>query len=257
MRRLTFETQGRNRFPVWSPDGQYVTFQSDREGDPSVFRQRADSSTPAERLTKADEGESHIPDAWSPDGAHLLYNVRKRDASELWMLSLKDGKAARFGDVQSPGAVLSGATFSPDGRWVAYSSRGSRGTSIVYVQPFPPSGAKFQISKDTEDGHHAVWSADGTELIYVEGLGLPVGAVRVTTKPTFAFSEAQPLQTTFVRDSPTTVRTFDIMRDGRFLGFTSVSQDFDRRPDGTPASPAFQIVLNWFEELRAKVPTSP
>ena len=63
MRRLTFG--GRNRFPIWSADGQRVAFQSDREGDLGIFWQRADGSGAAERLTKPEQGTSHVPESWS------------------------------------------------------------------------------------------------------------------------------------------------------------------------------------------------
>ena len=69
MRRLTFG--GHNRGPVWSPDGQWIAFQSDREGEPAVFRQRADGTGTAERLTKPEAGSTHSPQSWSPDGANL------------------------------------------------------------------------------------------------------------------------------------------------------------------------------------------
>ena len=73
IRRLTFG--GRDRFPVWSADGQRVTFQSDREGDVGIFWQRADGTGPAERLTKAEPETSHVPQAWSPKGDTLLLFV--------------------------------------------------------------------------------------------------------------------------------------------------------------------------------------
>ena len=188
MRRLTFEGQGRNRFPVWSADSQRVAFQSDREGDLGIFWQRADGTGTAERLTKADEGASHIPEASSPDGERMLYNAGQggqgvtSGATALWVLSLKDRKAARFDAVESP--ILTGAVFSPDGRWVAYASQEGRARSAVYVQPFPPTGAKYQISKDADAGHHPVWSPDGAELVFSPG-PLPLNAVRVTTQPSF------------------------------------------------------------------------
>jgi Tol biopolymer transport system component len=170
MRRLTFEGQGHNRFPVWSADGQRVAFQSDREGDLGIFWQRADGAGTAERLTKADEGVSHIPESWAPDGERFLYNAGTGGANSLWVFSLKDRKAARFDAVESPGRTLTGAVFSPDGRWVAYASSG-RSLSAVYVQPFPPTGAKYQISKNADDGHHPIWSPDGAELLFGLGAG--------------------------------------------------------------------------------------
>src|SRR5207247_7650311 len=87
MRRLTFEGQGHNRFPVWSADSQRVAFQSDREGDLGIFWQREDGGAPAERLTKADEGVSHIPESWAPHDERFLYNAVKGGATSLWVFS--------------------------------------------------------------------------------------------------------------------------------------------------------------------------
>ena len=102
VRRLTFEGQGRNRFPVWSADSQRVTFQSDREKDLGIFWQRADGGGTAERLATADEGTSYIPEAWSPDCTRLLYNASGKDSmTALWTFSLKDRKAERFDSVVS------------------------------------------------------------------------------------------------------------------------------------------------------------
>jgi len=255
MRRLTFEGQGHNRFPVWSPDSQRVAFQSDREKDLGIFWQRADGTGTAERLTKADEGTSHIPESWATggaDGERLLYNSGKGGATALWVLSLKDKKAAPFDAVQSPAATLTGAVFSPDGRWVAYASREGRTSSAVYVQPFPPTGAKYQISRNADDGHHPVWSPDGAELIFTPGPGAPLNAVRVTTQPSFTFSEATPVPRSFQVSSRIFERPYDISRDGqRFLGLI----DAATTQAGAPAAPQIQVVLNWFEELKAKVPT--
>ncbi|MBK5297541.1 MAG: serine/threonine-protein kinase, partial [Vicinamibacteria bacterium] len=255
MRRLTFEGQGHNRFPVWSADSQRIAFQSDREGDLGIFWQRADGTGTAERLTKADERASHIPESWAAggaDGERLLYNAGKGGATALWVLSLKDRKAARFDSVESPADTLTGAVFSPDGRWVAYASREGRTSSAVYVQPFPATGARYQISKNADDGHHPVWSPDGAELVFTPGPVPRLDAVRVTTQPSFTFSEATPVPRPFQNLSPLFERPYDISRDGqRFLGLIDAAQT----QAGAPAAPQIQVVLNWFEELKAKVPT--
>ena len=251
MRRLTFEGQGHNRFPVWSADGLRVAFQSDREGDLGIFWQRADGAGTAERLTKADEGASHIPESWAPDGERFLYNAGKGGATSLWVFSLKDRKAVHFDAVESPATALTGAVFSPDGHWVAYASREGRASSAVYVQPFPPTGAKYQISKNAEDGHHPVWSPDGAELFFQPGPGAQMAAVRITTQPSFAFGEAISVASPFQIAAPAVERPYDISRDGQhFLGLVDAAQ----RQSGAPASLQIQVVLNWFEELKARVP---
>jgi Tol biopolymer transport system component len=257
MRRLTFEGQGHNRFPVWSADSQRVAFQSDREGDLGIFWQRADGNGTTERLTKADEGVSHIPESWAPDGERFLYNAGKGGATtSLWVFSLKDRKAARFDAVESSattsGRTLTAAVFSPDGRWVAYGfQEGQRVSSAVYVQPFPPTGAKYQISKNADAGHHPMWSPDGAELLFNPGQG-SLNAVRITTQPSFTVGEAMPVPHPFMSATPNFERPYDISRDGQhFLGLIDAAQT----QSGAPAAQQIQVVLNWFEELKARVPT--
>jgi Tol biopolymer transport system component len=103
---------------------------------------------------------SHVPESWSPDGTRLLYNAAKDGQTALWVLDVATGKADPFGGVTSPVSTLTGAVFSPDGRWVAYASSDQRQYSAVFVQPFPATGA--QISRNQDDSHHPVWAPDGT-----------------------------------------------------------------------------------------------
>ena len=139
MRQLTFD--GKNRFPIWSADGQRVAFQSDREGDLGIFWQRADGSGRAERLTKADQGTSHVPESWSPKEQRFLFEVTKGSSVSLWTFSLLDKEATQFTDVQSSNPIQ--AAFSHDGRWVAYTITEGAATGI-YVQPFPATGALYR-----------------------------------------------------------------------------------------------------------------
>ena len=164
VRRLTFG--GNNRFPIWSADGRRVAFQSDREGDPAVFWQPADGGT-AERLTTPEPGTSHVPESWSPDGQVLLFSATKDFVSSLWTLSLRDRKATPFGDVKGS-SLPTNAMFSPDGRWVAYQiGEPERAEGTTYVQPFPPTGTKYQIAR----GGRPLWSRDGKELFFVPAPG--------------------------------------------------------------------------------------
>jgi hypothetical protein len=168
------------------------------------------------------------------------------------VFSLKDRKAARFDAVESLArTTLTGAVFSPDGRWVAYASQeGTRTSSAVYVQPFPPTGAKYQISKNADAGHHPMWSPDGAELLFNAGAG-SLNAVRITTQPSFTVGEAMPVPRPFQSATPGFERPYDISRDGQhFLGLVDAAQT----QSGAPAAQQIQVVLNWFEELRARVP---
>ena len=145
-RRLTFD--GGNLSPIWTRDGRSVTFRSTRAGGQGLFQQRADGTGAAERLTNAEPGTTHHPDSWSPDGKTLLFSVTANSTSSIWTWS-------REGD-RNPRRLLHGersyaaGEFSPDGRWLAYGTNELDGRAYqVFVQPFPPTGAKYQVSPMT------------------------------------------------------------------------------------------------------------
>jgi eukaryotic-like serine/threonine-protein kinase len=250
-RRLTLE--GRNRVPVWSADGERVAFQSDRDGDLGLFWQRADGATPAERLTKPDKDTAHVPESWSPDGKTLLFSVAKGSSYAVAALSLPDKTVTPVGGIQSP--FPPSATFSPDGRWVAYSATApGPPAGSLFVQPFPTTGATYPISNSRSLGFHPTWSPDGKELFYVAtaGANMPFVAVSVTTRPTFTFGNPVRVPRLFIERGPGFERNNDITRDGkRFLGVVAAGQT----ASGAPAAPQIQVVLNWFTELQQRVPT--
>jgi serine/threonine-protein kinase len=245
MRRLTFA--GKNTHPEWSPDGQRIAFQSDREGVTGIFWQRADGTGTAERLTKAESGVAHVPESWAPDGKRLLFSRVKGNDVSIWVLSFPELKTEPFNGARS--TRLTNAVFSPDGRWVAYGSDES-GTDAVYVQPFPATGAKFQISRG-DVGHHALWSRDGKQLFYIPGPGRFV-VVNVTTQPSFSVSAPVPAPRAFnIGNAQTSPRNHDVGPDGRVLGIAIAGQG----ASGTAAAQQINVVLNWFEELKQRVPT--
>ncbi|OFW21476.1 MAG: hypothetical protein A3H97_16070 [Acidobacteria bacterium RIFCSPLOWO2_02_FULL_65_29] len=254
-RRLT--VGGNNRLPIWSADGERVAFQSDRDGDLGIFWQPADGTGAAERLTKPDQGTEHAPESWSPGGDRFLFRVTKDQAGAdaaagrvtLWTFSWKDKKAEPFGGVQSA-AEPTNAVFSPDGRWVAYFSQ-ETGRRALWAQPFPATGAKYEIS--TGGGTHPLWSPDGKELFYQTAAQFL--SRTITTLP--SFERGNPVRMPIgplLLTNPANPRTFDVTPDGQILGIITTTGSGQTQA-GTPAAPQIDIVLNWFEELKARVPT--
>ena len=257
-----FTLEGNNVRPLWTPDGDFLTFASDRDGSFSIYRQRADGSGVTERLTTADEGTAHWPDAWSPDGNTLAFTVEELtggvfsapdNARDLWTLSLENpGEPRVLSAVPYPTLEL-GASFSPDGQWIAYTS-GTASTFEfeMYVEPFPTTGEKHKISQ--EQGVMPLWSQAGDELFYRPVTQGPearqtLKSVTVSTDPPFRFSSERSLPIgAFI--SVQFYRSFDVTPDGqRFLVVLPENETAD-------ADPGFQIevVLNWPEELKRLVP---
>jgi hypothetical protein len=121
--------------------------------------------------------------------------------------------------------------FSPDGRWVAYGSNETGGFEI-YVQPFPSTGAKYQVSKNSVS-FHPLWSPDGKELSYVPAFG-QFGVVSVTMQPSVTFGNLVPIPRPFIVLGPAFARAFDITPDGkRFVAVVAAGQN----ESGTPSKP--------------------
>ena len=243
MRRLTLE--GNNRFPVWASNSR-VAYQSNREGDVSIFWQPAGGSGAAERLTTASPGESHAPESWSPTTNTLLFSVYKDGEHTLRTLSLPDKTVARFGAVRS--TVPINAVFSPSGRWVAYQSDQS-GRTTVYVQPVPPTGAVYPfLPRGTDVPHEPAWSPKGNELFYNPRAG-HFEVVAVTTEPEFDFGNPTALPRPFRLTPPQGRRSYDVTRDDRIVAVIAAEGS-----DESPGAQPLALVLNWHEELKVKVP---
>jgi len=244
IRRLTID--GVNRFPVWTGDGKRIAFQSDREGDLGIFWQPADGGGKAERLTKAEEGTAHTPESWSPARDELLYTVTKSSKVTLWVLSLRQRHSAPFPDVESKLPI--GSAFSPDGHWVAYATAAGDGTTDgVFVQPYPPTGAIYPVPPTGPDPHNPFWSRDGKELFYEPRIN-ELAVVPILTP--FAFGTPVPLPAgRFGSTGPAFARNRDASGK-RFIAPVSAAET-----ETGSASAETRIVLNWFQELRERVPT--
>jgi serine/threonine-protein kinase len=247
MQRLTIG--GNNRFPIWTSDSRRVAFQSDRGGDRAVWWQPVGAGV-AERLTTPEPGTSHAPESWSPNGRTLLFSVTKGSDVSLWTFSLPDRKSVRFGDVHSSNPPS--AAFSPDGRWVAYSSTEHDKTTI-YVEPFPATGAKYSlVAKGGDSPKHPRWSPDGKELFYDPNLNA-FEAVGIQTQPAFAFGHAVPVPRRVQLGTPQARTPYDITPDAKVVGLITAGQTEYVRG----SADQIQVVLNWFEELKARARKAP
>jgi hypothetical protein len=229
---------------AWAPDGKRVAFGFGPENSVQhVFWQSADGSTPPERLTSETALQQEAPTSFSPDGSLVLVDVFNYNNTssaytsyDIFVLPLSGERKLRpF--LQTKFSEM-GARFSPDGRWVAYRSDES-GQLEIFVQPFPGPGAKWQIS--TEGGSEPRWSRSGRELFYLHGYKMLM--VDVETKPTFRPGRPQTLF------------------EGRFLDCYDVASDGARflmiKEDPAESGPAHvKVVLNWFEEVKRRVPAA-
>jgi serine/threonine-protein kinase len=234
--RLTFERANGN--PVWTPDGKRLIYTSSigiANQSGTLGSVAADGSGPP--VTLMGEGLNPSPTSVSSDGK-LAIGVRSslgtaRSGNEIWVLPLGgDAKPQPFLDTRFTRGDLQ---FSPDGKWVAYESN-ETGHNEIYVVPYPGPGGKSQVS--TDGGTQPRWNRNGRELFFRSGAKLM--AVDVETGAAFRAGVPRML-------------------------FQKASSDYDVAPDGRrflmlkPAAAAAEssdlhVILNWFDDLRRRVP---
>jgi eukaryotic-like serine/threonine-protein kinase len=238
--------------PVWTPDSRWIIFNSSRAGANNVFRHAADGSGVDERLTTSPFPQN--PFSISPDGKTvLLGEVRGTTSADVVQLDLaaaaaSGGKGQTSPLLQTPAAEF-GPDISPDGRWIAYQSNESSQFEI-YVRPFPRvDDGRWQVS--TAGGTKPLWSRTGRELFYVDAHNVLMSVPVRIDGPTLSFGNpSKVLDAKYY--GGTFMRSYDVSADGkRFLMIK------DGGAGDTPSSPpsGFVVVLNWFEELKQRLPT--
>ena len=218
-------------------DGKRIAFRTIRGAGSEIVWRPADGSGSEETLAS---GVSliQVPTSWSPDGRFLAYwSVGLDTGRDIWILPLQGERKPRsflqtkFDELQPK--------FSPDGRWIAYTSNES-GQFEVYVQPFPGPGGKWQVS--TDGGSNPVWERNGRELFYLSSK--KIMSVNVATQRSFHASMPRS-----VADIPPTLLTalatsfYDVSLDGQRFLFI--------KPDTENGPPQeVRVVQNWTEELK-------
>jgi eukaryotic-like serine/threonine-protein kinase len=231
--RLTFQP---GNLPLWSSDGKYVTFTDTK----NIYWQPADGSGKAERLTAFNEEGQHNTGSWSPDGQVLAFEeINSTTNRDVWIFSLRDRKSQPYLNTEFNETA---PEFSPDGHWLAYASDES-GRYEIYVQPYPGPGSKLEIS--TEGGTEPRWAHDG-EIFYRSGDKMMV--VQTTLKSSFSADKPNVLFEGRYVPTLATKANYDVTPDGkRFLMVKASEQD--------TSATQINVVLNWFEELKQRVPT--
>ena len=150
-KRLTFDTAF-VAAPIWSPDARSLVFFSNRQHGNDLYMKNADGAQ-EEKIILHDDFDKFASD-WSRDGKYILYTR----GTDLWTVTLPELKSSLFLKAVS---VLRNGQFSPDGRWVAYSSN-ETGKFEIYVTSFPEARGKWLVS--TGGGEQPRWRGDGREL---------------------------------------------------------------------------------------------
>ncbi|MEO7134561.1 MAG: protein kinase [Vicinamibacterales bacterium] len=233
--RFTSDRAG-NRVPIWAPDRQRVAWLSNR-GGAQRLDDRAAGLTGDDRLLRQGELPMFLSD-WSSDGRYLAFEA----GGDVWALPLAD-IAHPIQVTASPNFRNASATFSNDGRWVAYQSAESSGVTRsgegdVYVQSFPDRKFKRQVSNGGGVVPH--WSPDGKELFYLT----PDGTLRAVPVTATASTLETGTPTSLFRANvglPSSAR-YSVSSDGRFLMRT------------LGAELSVTVVLDWAEELERIAP---
>ncbi len=241
-RTLTKLTYGSfNNAAAWTPDGKRVAFRNRTEsGQNGLFWAPADGSGPPEQLLATDGPVTSS--SWLPDGSALLFYGITREQMGICVLPIQRAPAD---SARTPQCVFKNGLnpqVSPDGRWLAYQSAGQ-----VFVQPFPGLVGKWQVS--TDGGNSPRWSRNGRELFYRDDQKMM--AVDIETTEGFRAGTPKVLFEGQYLGGPLGMQPavgYDVSLDGkRFLMIKAASE---------PNAVQLQVVENWFDELRRRVPTA-
>jgi serine/threonine protein kinase/Tol biopolymer transport system component len=220
--------------PVWAPDGRHLFYVTNTGG---VFSKMADGSGTEQQIYKFNDPlflTSITPDGRTISGEQLHGKL----GWDIVVLHLKDdgqvdGDAVPF--ISTPANEWR-AQFSPDGHWIAYVSN-ETGSWEVYVQAYPGTGGKWQVS--TDGGDEPRWAGSGRELFYLHGNTMM--AVDVKASPTFSSGTPHVLFAGKY-ETPGGVQNYAVTPDGQ--KFVMLKKQSDSSP------PEIDVVLNWAQELQ-------
>jgi len=226
--RFTFDPADET-YPIFSADGTQIAFASNRNDELGIYV-KSITGTGTEELVQKIQGQDPGPSDWSPDGKTLLYGfvTGATGIRNVWALPMTGERKAfailsrKFSDQR--------AQFSPNGRWILYTST-ETGRGEIYAETFPPSGRKWQVS--TNGANYGHWRRDGKEIVFdsIDGK-----LMAVDVKLDANFDAGVPHQ---LFQIPGTIigGRFTVSSDAQRFLFPLAAQSGDR--------PAITVVLNW------------
>jgi Tol biopolymer transport system component len=233
--RLTSQQSETATFPVWTPDGKQIVFKT-----PTGLRSiDTDGSGRSRAIPGSTTGD--FPSSISPDGGTLaVARLTSENSADVYALSLAGDSAPRA-LVTGP-AFEGGPQFSPDGRWMVYvSNENDSGQFQVYLRRYPGPDSRWQVS--TDGGTSPLWNPSGKELFYRNGNKMMAVSVSTTPDVTLATPRVIFAQR-YGYGNTSALTNYDVSADGqRFL-----------MVKGESGVAYLSVVLNWTEELKARVP---
>ncbi|HEX7423033.1 MAG TPA: protein kinase [Terriglobales bacterium] len=225
-----------NSEAIWSPDDRYVAYLSNTAASRGIVYTKSSNGSASATALGSAEDQFFAPTDWSPDGRSLVLDKGNPSSTRVWIMPAQGGDP---GTAFSPtGVVAYGGRFSPNGRWVAYTSH-ETGRGEVYVAAFPGPGGRWQISNS--GGRFPMWGHDGREIFFFAPDDMLMAAEVDSSGATFELRAIRPLfRTNAALGLRINMSNADVAPDGRILVNTAT----------TETSSPLTLVVNWNAGLK-------
>jgi len=243
--RLTVDPHADHGAPVWSPDGNWIAFAMEGEKVRKGIYQTYSNGGGGQKLLLSDSDRTIWPTSWSRDGRFILYSrdagAAQSEGVDIWILPLSGDRRPRL-FIHAAGRAYDGQ-FSPNDRWVAYTSEES-GRSEVYVVPFEAgtvlnsAGARWQVS--AKGGRSPRWRSDGKEVFYLSPIDQIMVAEVEERSNRLVVGTTQALFRCTPEPPEPWAAPYDVYPDGKKFVINSFGDD----------SMPFVLLVNWMANLK-------